>query len=131
MVDSEGWHGSGTILVVDDEETVRTLTQRALERSGFKVLTAADGRHGLDLYDQNKDAVDAILLDMTMPGLGGEETLSEVRKRTPDLPVILSSGFSEPEPTGSVLDRQHVWFLQKPYLPSTLLKLLRNILDTS
>ncbi len=131
MAQSDTWKGSGTVLVVDDEETVRALAQMTLKRSGFDVVTAVDGRNGLELYDQHRGEIVAVLLDMTMPELGGEATLAEIRKRSADLPVILSSGFSKMDPDESVLEQDHVRFLQKPYLPKKLLQLLRAFLESS
>jgi len=111
--------GSGTILVIDDEETVRNVARIALERCGYKVLAAADGQKGLDLFERNPEEISLILLDMAMPGLSGEETLKRIQAIRPDTPVVVSSGFSETDARakfGGAISA----FLQKPYTAKQL-----------
>ena len=78
-----GWRSSGTILVVDDEETVRAVARKLLEKIGYRVLLAADGRAGLDLFRQQTQEIDVVLLDLTMPHMNGEETYREMRLLRP------------------------------------------------
>jgi two-component system cell cycle sensor histidine kinase/response regulator CckA len=89
------WHGAGTVLLVDDEETIRTLGARMLSRLGFVVLTAGDGREALALYAQHRGEIVLVLLDLTMPHMDGEETLHGLRALDPEVRVIMSSGYSE------------------------------------
>lgn len=120
---------SGTVLVADDEEAVRGIARTALERSGFTVLTAADGRECVELFRERPNEIDAVVLDLTMPVLGGQDALAELRAIRPELPVILSSGYTEADvaarmgsgagPTG---------FVQKPYRPSELVAAIRAAL---
>jgi CheY-like chemotaxis protein len=86
----------GTILVVDDEEWVLELAREFLERNGFTVLTAGGGRVALEIIREDEaEAIDAVVLDLTMPDLDGKETFLEIRELRPHLPVIVSSGFGE------------------------------------
>ena len=104
----------GTILVVDDEPTLRALSQRVFERAGFEVLGAADGVEALQLIDDGLEPA-GVLLDMLMPRMNGEETLRALRERRPKLPILLTSGFSEAVAAQRLLDTTGVSFLQKPF----------------
>ncbi len=124
-----GWQGSGTVLVVDDDETVRAVAKMMLEDAGFRVLTAADGLEGVALYRERADEVVAVLLDMTMPHLGGEETFRELRRIRPDVRVLLSSGYNEQDAVARFSGKGLAGFLQKPYRASALLAKLREVLE--
>ena len=87
--------GRGTILVIDDEEAVRTATARMLSTMGFDVLTAEDGEHGVEMYRMRPGTIDAIVLDLTMPRLSGVETLQLLRRLDPDVRVVFFSGYAE------------------------------------
>jgi PAS domain S-box-containing protein len=89
--------GTGVVLVVDDEDVVRRTVKTALQRYGYAVLTAANGQDGVDLYRELHDRLTAVVLDMTMPVMGGEEALGHMQSINPNVPVILSSGFNEVE----------------------------------
>ncbi|KXK36527.1 MAG: Blue-light-activated protein [Candidatus Hinthialibacteria bacterium OLB16] len=125
------WVGTGTILIVDDEESVRYISKRILESHGFKVLTANDGREGVKAYEAQKEAIDLVLLDMTMPHMDGEEAFRELRLINPDVHVILTSGYTEQEATARFTGKGLAGFIQKPFLPSSLLEIVRNKLSTS
>ena len=122
------WEISATILVVDDEETVRALVRKMLERSGMSVITVAGGREGLEALKKNADAIDAVLLDMTMPHMNGPETLREMRKRRPELPIVLTSGYDEQEATTRCAGKGLVSFIQKPYRTDQLIRKIREVL---
>ena len=122
------WRGSGTLLVADDEDVVRRIAERMLRRKGFDVLAARDGQEAVDLFRQHADAVRLVLLDMTMPLQSGEETLAEMRRIREDVPVILSSGYSEQEAVERFEDKGLDGFLQKPYKTEALLEKVRAIL---
>jgi CheY-like chemotaxis protein len=120
--------GSGTVLVVDDEETVREMARRALEYSGFKVLLADSGVGAIDLYKRHPGDLVMVLLDLSMPGMSGQETLPELRKIRPEVPIIVSSGYSESE-TMRLFEGHNVSaFLQKPYTSSRLAELVVSTL---
>ena len=121
--------GSGTILVVDDEESVRILCTRILERAGFQVLTAADGREGVEQYREHGETISAVLLDMTMPNLNGEETFEELQRLRQDVRVILSSGFTEQETADRFARKGLAGFIQKPYRSADLILAIRRVLD--
>ena len=120
------WKGAGTILVVDDEESVRTLGTRMLERIGFKVLVAADGQEALDIYRKRRDEIALILLDLTMPQMDGEETLHELRRIDAKVRVVISSGYTETEIAPQFAGKPLFGFLQKPYTLSALTQCLRD-----
>jgi PAS domain S-box-containing protein len=119
----------GTILIVDDEETVRTVAKLALEKSGFRTLSARDGREAIDVFRRENGAVDVVLLDMTMPHLGGEETFRELRRIRPDVKVILSSGYNEYDAVNRFAGKGLAGFIQKPYRPVDLMAKVRSVIS--
>ncbi len=116
------------ILVVDDDETVRTVTRRMLEQAGHTVLVAADGHQALDVYRQ-RPGIDLVLLDMTMPRMDGEETFRELRRVDPGVRVILTSGYNEQDATERFAGKGLAGFIQKPYRPQDLLEKVRAALQ--
>ena len=121
------WKGVGTILVVDDDPTVRAVVSRMVESVGFTVLQAVDGRHGIEVYRENSDEIRAVVLDMTMPNLDGRQALQELRALRHDLCVLMVSGFSESNTTFINRDGPN-GFLQKPFTAEELIQKLRTIL---
>ena len=130
-VASDAWRGSGTILLVDDEEPVRNVCRPILERYGFVVLIAADGREAIRLFQAHHERIVCVLLDLTMPRLGGEETHRELCRIQGDVRVILASGYSEFEITQRFADKGFSGFIQKPYQMATLISKLRGVLERS
>lgn len=120
--------GSGTILVVDDEETVRGVAKMTLEEFGFKVVTAVDGLDGVAKYQEHQDVIDLVLLDMTMPRMDGASAFKEMRTVRDDIYVLLSSGYNEHEAAAQLLEEGHTGFLKKPYSPLTLVELVRDMI---
>ncbi|MDX8413098.1 MAG: transporter substrate-binding domain-containing protein [Mariprofundales bacterium] len=125
---TDGWQGSGTILIVDDEESIRESAAMMLEDMGFATLMAADGIEGVELYRQFQDNITAVLLDMTMPRLDGKGCFSEIIRINPEAKVILSSGYNEQEATSHFSGRGLAGFVQKPYFPETLIKAMQEML---
>ncbi len=123
------WQGSGSVLLVDDEEVLLTVTSKMLERLGFTVLTASNGMEALDLFRERIDDIRCVILDLTMPNMNGEECFRELRRIRTDIPVILSSGFNEQEATQRFVGKGLAGFMQKPYRFSTLASKLRDILE--
>lgn len=119
--------GTGTILVVDDEEIVRSATQSALERAGYQVLVAQDGEEGVAIFEDHAQEVAAVLLDVTMPKLDGRRTLDAIHRIRIDVPVIMTSGYERLN-SRDLGNHANVDFLQKPYRPHTLIKKLNGIL---
>ncbi|MEW6427577.1 MAG: transporter substrate-binding domain-containing protein [Thermodesulfobacteriota bacterium] len=124
----EDWRGSGTALLVDDEETVRAIGREMLKELGFSVLTAADGREGLEIFKQHPE-IAVVILDLTMPHLDGEQTFRELRKLKPDIDVIMSSGYNEQEVTQKFAGKGLAGFVQKPYKLSELRRALQPLWD--
>ncbi|MBI4581873.1 MAG: PAS domain S-box protein [Planctomycetes bacterium] len=118
----------GTILVVDDEQSVRTVVKVILEDSGFAVLTAEDGERGLELFRAHAEEIQAVLLDVTMPRMDGRETLRQIRGIRPDTRVLLSSGYDERDTACDLTDGGLTGFIQKPYRADQLLLRLQDLL---
>jgi PAS domain S-box-containing protein len=123
------WRGSGTVLVIDDEETVRRVTSRMLKAMGFDVELAVDGADGLHQFQAIGSKVRLVLLDLTMPRLGGEGAFQEIHRMNPEMPVILMSGFNEQEVASHFNSRGLAGFLQKPFSLGALEKKLREVLE--
>jgi two-component system, cell cycle sensor histidine kinase and response regulator CckA len=127
-----GWRGSGTILVVDDEEAVREVAERMLQEIGFETISAADGREALDIIERNGRQITGVLLDLSMPRMGGQETLQRVRGIHPDLPVIMMSGYTEQVVAEQVGGSSHrTGFLQKPFVSEDLISAFRRFAETT
>ncbi|MBL0211419.1 MAG: CHASE domain-containing protein [Holophagaceae bacterium] len=128
----EGHHESqGAVLLVEDEEAIRTITALALSKAGFEVLTAADGLEALRLFEANAEIIRSALVDKVMPGMGGAELMQAMRARKPGLRVVLCSGYSEsgfdesdPGIPSSAADA----FLQKPYRTADAVELIRKLM---
>ncbi len=105
-----------TVLLVDDEETVRRVGASMLDRLGCQVETAPDGRTAIEIFAENPSRFDCVILDLTMPRMGGEECFERLREIRDDVVVVLSSGYSEQELANRVAGRGMAGFLQKPYL---------------
>ncbi|HOV62183.1 MAG TPA: ATP-binding protein, partial [Candidatus Hydrogenedentes bacterium] len=122
------WSGHGTVLLAEDEETVRTLGRRMLERMGFTVIAAVDGRDCLRLFQAHAKELRLVLLDLTMPHLDGDEVFREVRRARPDLPTIIASGYTEQEIRQRFAGKGIAGFIQKPYHLNDLRDVIRHAL---
>jgi PAS domain S-box-containing protein len=127
--DAKLWRGNGVILLVDDEETVRAVAKKMLERLGFSVSTASDGREALEIFRKDPDAFACVMLDLTMPHMDGEEAFRELRKIRQNVRVIMASGYSEQEVEQRFLGKGVATFMQKPYQLATLSSRLREVLE--
>jgi len=116
----EAVQGAGTVLIVDDEETIREVASAMLEDMGFTTLTAADGMEGVEVYQQHQEDIGFVLLDMTMPKMNGEACFQQLRQINSDVCVILSSGYNEQEATSFFAGKGLAGFIQKPYTPQQL-----------
>jgi PAS domain S-box-containing protein len=123
------WRGQGRVLVIDDEETVRQVSTEMLKSMGFECVAAVDGKQGLDLFAEHPDAFDAVLLDLTMPQMGGAETLVQLRRLQPKIPIILMSGYNEQEAVGKLRGHNMTGFIQKPFQREGLQDVLRRTFD--
>ena len=119
--------GSGTILFVDDEDTVRELGTEMLEVLGYTVIAAENGRQALEIYRERHSEIAGILLDLTMPHMDGEETFRALRRMNHDVRVIVASGFSEHEVTQKFVGKGIAGFIQKPFKLEELSTNIRKI----
>lgn len=120
------WRGSGTVLLVDDEETIRGVGAEMLKELGFNVVTANDGREAIEVYKTRTD-ISFVILDLTMPHMDGEQCFRELRMLNPGVKVIMSSGFSELEVTQKFVGKGLTGFIQKPYKFSVLREVIMGI----
>ena len=123
------WVTAGSVLVVDDEESVRTVTARALKLFGFAPILAADGQEGIDQFRKHQDEIVCVLLDMTMPRMNGEDAFAAIRQIRPDACVILTSGYSEQEATERLAGKGIAGFIQKPYELTSLRDAIRAAIE--
>jgi len=120
--------GGGTVLLVDDDEMVRSVAGRMIEKLGFEVRMAPDGRAALEVFAEHQQEIRCVLLDLTMPRMGGEETLQELRRIDPEVAVILSSGYDETEIAQRFAGKDLAGFIQKPYTAGDLAQKLAESL---
>ena len=128
VVTSE-WSASGLVLLVDDDAHVRTVTELLLRDIGFDVLALATGRDAIREFSERAEQIRIVVLDVTMPDLGGDQVLRELRLRRADVPVLLCSGYSQEEMGDRFAASDLESFLQKPYAFETLRARLRELLE--
>ena len=121
--------GTGTVLLVDDEETVLEVSKGLLEAMGYQVLMAKDGKEAIEVYEKSRDDIDVVLLDMVMPKVGGGEAYDRMRQINPHVKVLLSSGFSIDGEASAILDRGCNGFIQKPFTVKELSEKIKKILE--
>jgi PAS domain S-box-containing protein len=114
------------VLVIDDEDYMLEVVRDSLEAHGHAALLAQSGEEGIELLRRHRDRVDLVLLDLTMPGLGGVETCRRLQEVEPAVPVILSSGFAEEEAMTRLRGMNLAGFLQKPYLVKDLMRVVES-----
>jgi two-component system, cell cycle sensor histidine kinase and response regulator CckA len=127
---TQTWLPRGYALLADDEPDVRRVAGRMLEKIGFKVLLAEDGLQAVDIFRNNSDIIDIVVLDLTMPRLGGQEACHLIRKIAPGIPVLLSSGFSGEESAFRFPGCEPSGFVQKPYTMVRLQEVLRKVAES-
>lgn len=115
------WRGNGTVLIVDDEETIREMASMMIEDFGFSTITACDGIDALEKLETSGDSIVAVLLDMTMPRMDGVACFSKMKQLYPDIKVMLSSGYNEQDATQRFAGKGLAGFIQKPYAPEQLM----------
>jgi CheY-like chemotaxis protein len=121
--------GTETILVVDDEETLRYLAKDMLESYGYRVLLAADGLDALEVYKQYGQQIAIILLDVVMPQMSGRELYHKLLEINPGIKIVLASGYFPPEELEEAWTEGIMGFVQKPYQIEDLAAELRLVLD--
>jgi len=117
--------GHETILLIDDEEMILDVGSKMLESLGYRVMTAAGGMKGLELFTHNRDEIDLVILDMIMPGMGGAATFEELRKVDQDVRVLLSSGYSAEGQAKGIIRSGCMGFIQKPFSLTALSRKIR------
>jgi CheY-like chemotaxis protein len=122
--------GPETVLVVDDEATIRDLTSETLERFGYKVLIATSGEEALEIYADPAKQVDLVLLDLGMPGMGGHRCLREIQRIDPAAKIVIASGYSIDGQVKKTLESGAKGFIAKPYQLIDLLSTVRTVLDS-
>jgi nitrogen-specific signal transduction histidine kinase/CheY-like chemotaxis protein len=120
--------GRETILLVDDEAVIRNVGRGILQRQGYTVLLAQDGPEGLAVYGREKDRIDLVILDLTMPELSGEDTFRRLLELDPHVRVLFSSGYAA-EQVSEGAGREVLGFVSKPYRPDDLARAVRDALD--
>jgi len=129
QLDRGSWRASGTVLVADDDEGACELMAETLERAGFSVLRAEDGARAVEIFREHAQAIRLVVLDRTMPGESDAEALEDIRRIRRDVPVLLVSGYSQESAAQRFAGNQGDGFLQKPFLPETLLEKIRGLLE--
>ena len=118
--------GEDTILLVDDEPSVLNVARRMLERKGYQVLTATNGREARDVY--RKHAIRGVVLDLTMPELDGRETYAELRRIDPEVRVLISSGYTSQEVGEDFAGYGKISFIQKPFQAEDFYAKMKDVL---
>ncbi|HTM48242.1 MAG TPA: chemotaxis protein CheB [Bryobacteraceae bacterium] len=124
-----GPKGSGLVLVVDDEAHVRRLSKAALESHGYQVLTAPDGESSIGVVQERGHELKLVIVDLTMPGIGGPETVARIKSINAGLPVILASGFDAARAMKDFGENDLAGFLQKPFTVEKLLEIVTAVLQ--
>lgn len=120
-------HGH-TVLLVDDEKMVLEVGKAILQRLGNQVITAVSGEEALDRFVQHRETIDCVVLDLTMPGMDGQATFKQLRKLSPELPIIIASGLALDHVAGQFGDTQPSSVIQKPYQVADLSAKIQGIL---
>jgi two-component system, cell cycle sensor histidine kinase and response regulator CckA len=129
LIEKKIIRGSDTVLIVDDEEMILNVGKAMLERLGYRAFVAAGGKQAVETILEKGDEIDLVILDLIMPGLDGGETFDRIREIKPDIPVMLSSGYSIDGQATEILKKGANGFIQKPFQLSELSQTIRKILD--
>jgi len=123
--------GIGTILLVDDEDSVMEVTAQMIERLGYTVIRARSGREAIERFRENYDRVSLVLLDMIMPEMGGGEVFDELKRISRHVKVLLASGYSMQGQAREIINRGCIGFIQKPFNMEDLSSKLRSVLPAA
>jgi CheY-like chemotaxis protein len=119
--------GHETILIVDDEDIIADVTQGMLEGLGYQVLMARSGPEAVEIYRENRDRIDLVIMDMIMPGMNGGEAFDLIKAMNPDVKAILSSGYSLNGMAKDIIARGVRAFIQKPFRMEDLSRIIREV----
>jgi CheY-like chemotaxis protein len=121
--------GTETILLVDDEDPIRNLGEQIFTKYGYTVLKVSDGEGALKIYEEKKDGIDLIILDLIMPGMGGKKCLEGLLQINPDVKVVIASGYSPEGRVKSFFEEGAKNFISKPFNMKEMLQVVREVLD--
>jgi len=121
------YKGHGIVLIIDDEKLIRDSASSLLKNMCYEVLTAENGKDGVDVFLNNKDRISLVILDMIMPKMGGRDTFLKLREINPSLTIVLSSGYARDNTVQEMLGMGAAGFIQKPYRSSDLAYILMEI----
>ena len=122
------FRGTGTILLIDDEEMILDVGCEMLEELGYTVLSALSGQEALNIFEKNSAEIDLVIMDMIMPGMSGGETFDRLRNISQDIKVLLSSGYSLNGQATKILRRGCDGFIQKPFNLTDLAEKIGSII---
>jgi CheY-like chemotaxis protein len=128
-VSDEIMEGGETLLLVDDEETIRKVDKEIIEALGYTVILARGGFEAIEIYSARKNEIDVVILDMIMPDLDGGRTFDTLKEIDPDVKVILSSGYGLNREAEGIMQRGCKAFIQKPFNVHALSKVVREVID--
>ena len=121
--------GFEAVLLVDDEDMIIDVGKELLGELSYEVLLARSGQEAIKIYEENKEKIDMVILDMIMPDMSGGDTYDRLKESNPDIKVLLSSGYSIDGQATEILNRGCNGFIQKPFNIKQLSRKLREILD--
>jgi polar amino acid transport system substrate-binding protein len=121
--------GTETVLVAEDDEKLRDLSEIVLAQNGYEVILAQDGKQAVDKFIENKDRIQLVIIDMIMPKKSGKETYEEIKAVKPDIKVLFSSGYTSDRMESLFRNKEELHFINKPISPKDLLRKVREILD--
>jgi CheY-like chemotaxis protein len=127
--EAEGKRGTETVLIGEDNETLRKMTKNVLENNGYTVILAEDGKTALTAFEKHRETIDIIILDLMMPGKRGFDVYREIVKEAPQIKVLFVTGYSEDEVEQGEIRARSLPLLFKPYTPFDFLRRVREILD--
>jgi signal transduction histidine kinase/CheY-like chemotaxis protein len=122
-------NGRGTVFLVEDEQNMLFLLEKILSRHGYKVLKASDGETALAIYQNQKETIDVVLLDIGLPKIGGRDVLSQMKESNPNIKIVVTSGYLDPELEAKSYEAGIKHFLRKPYTPDQVIKIMHSVID--
>ncbi|HYD16831.1 MAG TPA: response regulator [Candidatus Nanoarchaeia archaeon] len=129
FTDAQSPNKAATILLVEDEECVRTVTKEVLESEGYTVLEAADANDGIEVCERHHERIDLLLSDVVMPGMNGRDMARKIIEIKPDLRVIFMSGYTDNPVLREAFSDSTTVYLQKPFTVDTLRTRIRQVLE--
>jgi two-component system, cell cycle sensor histidine kinase and response regulator CckA len=121
--------GTETILIVDDEEFIRTIAKEILESKGYQMIEASQGQEALDIYRTRGNEIDLVILDLAMPVMSGRDAFARLREQNEHVKVILATGYSRETDLKDLMNLGINGFIEKPYRVDELASMIRRVLD--